>query len=198
MFYYTFKELFEEQSLKVLGTVYYLVPEYTKIEDMSHSPNIDTFARTVTNSKPEFITTEFKYVNTMFRRLVNKWINNDIYFCYSKEEELTDEEKLTKMRRLLDTFSDTYGEYVELIKRFESLISSDIPSYVTNENETRFNDTPLAEADYGADKYTSSISKIISKTGVDTVERYKQVQEIIEDIYSKWERNFIAFQFILD
>lgn len=197
MFYYTFKELFEEQSLKVLGKVYYLVPEYAKIEDRNHAPNIDTFARTVTSEKPAFVETEFKYVNTMFRRLVNKWINNDIYFTYSKKE-LTDDEKLTKMRRLLDTFADTYGEYVEMIKRFESLISSDIPSYITSENETRFNDTPLAEADYGADKYTSSISKIISKTGIDTIERYKQVQEVIEDIYSKWERNFIAFQFVLD
>lgn len=197
MIYYTFKELFEEQAKKRLGKVYFLVPEYDDYENIDHSPNIETFARTVTNKNPTFIATDFKYLNTMFRRLTNKWINNDVYFCYSNHE-LTDEEKLTKMRRMLDTFNETYGDYVELIKRFESLISSDIPSYITSENETRFNDTPTSENDYSADIYTTTISKIISRTGVDTIERYKQVQDVIEDIYSKWERKFIAFQFVID
>lgn len=197
MIYYTFKELFEEQAKKRLGKVYFLVPEYDDYENIDHSPNIETFARTVTNKNPTFIATDFKYLNTMFRRLTNKWINNDVYFTYSNHE-LTDEEKLTKMRRMLDTFNETYGDYVELIKRFESLISSDIPSYITSENETRFNDTPTSENDYSADIYTTTISKIISRTGVDTIERYKQVQDVIEDIYSKWERKFIAFQFVID
>lgn len=197
MIYYTFKELFEEQAKKRLGKVYFLVPEYDDYDNIDHSPNIETFARTVTNKIPTFIATDFKYLNTMFRRLTNKWINNDVYFTYSNHE-LTDEEKLTKMRRMLDTFNETYGDYVELIKRFESLISSDIPSYITSENETRFNDTPTSENDYSADIYTTTISKIISRTGVDTIERYKQVQDVIEDIYSKWERKFIAFQFVID
>lgn len=197
MIYYTFKELFEEEAKKVLGKTYILTPKYNKIDYKDSTPNIKTFAKVVTLEDPTFIEPNFKYLNTMFFRLVNKWIDNGIYFCWSKQE-MTDNEKLDKMRRLLDTFNDSYGEYVEMIKRYEALISSDIPSYVVSENETRFNDTPLSEADYSADTYTSSISKIISKTGVDTIERYKQVQEIIDDIYSKWERSFIAFQFILD
>lgn len=197
MYYYTFKELFEEQSKRVLSKDYNLIPKYEKLDQIESAPNIETLAHTVTNVIPDFVTDNFTYLNTMFYRLVNKWINNDIYYCWSKKE-LTDDEKIERLRRLLDKFNDTYGEYVDLIKRYEALTTSDIPSYVESSTETRFNDTPLADADYSAEQFTSNVSKIVSKTGVDTIERYKAVKEVIEDVYEKWERNFIAFQYILD
>ena len=180
-------------------------PNYWESGTTSSVPEFDSFFNNycgLSNYKDSKFKQYESILNVLIKKLFNRWLNNShIYLVATEPKELTKDEIYKVMRKVLDKVDYTVPIYAKLIEVKEKYLENIKDTVETNvEAVSRHNDTPNADNDYSADNFTSDISKSTTKssTDIDSVERYKQVKDLIENTYSKWLEEFEEFEIWTD
>lgn len=184
----------------------YLVPNYREPKEARGSnPTMSNFFSKFCGLKNYDETGLAQYdviLDTLIKKLFNRWLNNScIYLVASEHNELTIYDIYPQMRKILDKIDYTVPVYARFIadkQKYLEEIKSTVDTTITA--ESRHNDTPNANSDYSANEYTSDISKSTStsSTDIDPVERYKQVHDLIENVYRNWLNEFKEFEIWMD
>lgn len=169
------------------------------------SPEFDSFFNEycgLSNYKDSKFKQYDSILNILIKKLFNRWLNNDhIYLVATEPKELKKDDIYKVMRKVLDKVDYTVPIYAKLIEVKEKYLENIKDTVETrSESISKHNDTPNADNDYSADKFTSDISKseATSSTDIDSVERYKQVKDLIENTYQMWLNEFEEFEIWMD
>lgn len=121
------------------------------------------------------------------RKLITYWHTHEIYLAYTDDNEELDTTKIGM--KVLDIFSRTMESYFQVIDRYNNMLENATEA-LTSTSTTTFNDTPTADGDYSAEKYSTNISKNKIEQQVDPVARYQQLTTLITNIYQAWINEF--------
>ena len=144
----------------------------------------DTGASFLSNLKPNDVT------NYLLDPLINRWINDKIALYVSTREYSISHwgsniERENAMAPILKKLNLIIPKYKELYTRYNAMLTA-IDAGLSNEATTtsinRHNDTPNANSDYSADKYTSDISQntTTSKQTNNALDDYDIIRSRIE------------------
>lgn len=112
----------------------------------------------ISNLKPDTA------VNYLLNPLINRWVNDrivlyitdeEIDFSHNANREVAIAPILKKLNLIIPTYKELYNRYQSMLEAINSGLSNE----ATTTSVNRHNDTPNANSDYSAEKYTSDISQ---------------------------------------
>lgn len=121
------------------------------------------------------------------RKLITYWHTHEIYLDYTDDDEKLDPTKIGM--KVLEIFSRTMDSYFQVIDRYNTMLEN-ATNDLTVTSTTSFNDTPTADGNYSAEKYSTNISKNVVNQAIDPVARYQQLTVLITNIYQAWINEF--------
>lgn len=128
-------------------------------------------------------------VNYLLDPLTNRWTDDRIALCISTEEidftktvnrEVAIAPILKKLSTIIPTYKELYTRYNKMLTAIDSGLSNE----ATTTSVNRHNDTPNANSDYSAEKYTSDISQntTTSKQTNNKLDDYDAIRARIENL----------------
>lgn len=126
-------------------------------------------------------------IEIALRKLITYWHTHEIYLDYTDDDEKLDTTKIGM--KVLEIFSRTMDSYFQVIDRYDDMLKK-ATADLTVTSTTSFNDTPTANGEYSAEKYSTSISKNVVNQAIDPVARYQQLTVLITNIYQAWINEF--------